>query len=384
MGELERSTPEARHVQAAKSAAAPAAEVGSRAAAPHFRPESAGLVALGTELLAIGGNRRQLTDALRETDALLKEVDDLRAPLTAEARDFARRTDIAATRRPTPRTRRRRGWICRTPRRSSSCCRRRSYRSANKGSRLKIRAPRSPNGATTSASSSGKPAGSFLLRGLVLVLAIAALLIISEVWRRATFRYLHDVRRRRQFLVLRRVVVSVGVALVLVAAFVSEIGSLATYAGFVTAGVAVAMQNVILAVVAYFFLIGRYGVRVGDRITLAGVTGSVIEIGLVRIYLMELAGPDLRTTGRIVVLSNAVLFQPAALFKQAPGADYLWHVVTVTLAASSEIATAEERLESAAESIYEDYRASINGSTPRSSASSMSRHRCRGPTCGRG
>ena len=58
---------------------------------------------------------------------------------------------------------------------------------------------------------------------------------------------------------------------------VSEVGSVATYVGFVTAGVAVALQNVILAVVAYFFLIGRYGVKVGDRITLAGVTGRVVD-----------------------------------------------------------------------------------------------------------
>jgi hypothetical protein len=32
-------------------------------------------------------------------------------------------------------------------------------------------------------------------------------------------------------------------------------------------------------------------------LTIAGVTGSVVEIGLVRIYLMELAGPDFRPTG---------------------------------------------------------------------------------------
>ena len=103
---------------------------------------------------------------------------------------------------------------------------------------------------------------------------------------------------------------------------------MATYAGFVTAGIAVALQNVILAVVAYFFLIGRYGVRVGDRITLAGVTGRVVDIGLVRIYLMELSGPELHSTGRIVVLSNAVLFQPTAMFKQIPGAEYVWHTIT--------------------------------------------------------
>jgi small-conductance mechanosensitive channel len=140
---------------------------------------------------------------------------------------------------------------------------------------------------------------------------------------------------------------------------VSEIGSIATYIGFVTAGIAVALQNVILAVVAYFFLIGRYGVRVGDRITLAGVTGRVVDIGLVRIYLMELSGPDLHGTGRMVVLSNAVLFQPTALFKQIPGADYVWHTVTLTIAATADVVEAHKRLEAAAEAVYDKYRSAI-------------------------
>jgi small-conductance mechanosensitive channel len=116
---------------------------------------------------------------------------------------------------------------------------------------------------------------------------------------------------------------------------------------------------VILAVVAYFFLIGRYGVRVGDRITLAGVTGRVVEIGLVRIYMMELAGPQLRSSGRMVVLSNAVLFQPTALFKQLPGSDFYWHTITLTLAPTTDVEDAEKRLSEAAESVYQKYRPAI-------------------------
>jgi len=41
---------------------------------------------------------------------------------------------------------------------------------------------------------------------------------------------------------------------------------------------------------AYFFIIGRYGVQVGDRMTITGVTGDVVEVDLLRFYLRELAG----------------------------------------------------------------------------------------------
>jgi len=182
--------------------------------------------------------------------------------------------------------------------------------------------------------------------------------MVSELWRRASFRYIGDPRRRRRFLVLGRVVVAAAIAFVFVLSFISEFGSLATYAGLLTAGIAVSLQNVILAVVAYFFLIGRHGVRIGDRVTISGVTGNVVELGLVRIYLMELmgTGAELHPTGRIVVFSNSVIFQPSAMFKQLPGIDYVWHTVKLELTADSDFETAQKQLSSVIESVYHEYR----------------------------
>jgi len=99
-------------------------------------------------------------------------------------------------------------------------------------------------------------------------------------------------------------------------------------------------------------------VRVGDRVTIGGVTGDVIEIGLLRIYLMELKGNprDLRPTGRVVVFSNSVLFQPSAFYKQYPGVNYIWHEVALTLAPNTDHRLAENRLMGAVESVYSKYK----------------------------
>lgn len=194
--------------------------------------------------------------------------------------------------------------------------------------------------------------------GLVAV-AVAAILLASAFWRRATLRYVRDPRRRRQSLFVRRIVVAAAVALTLVFSFVTELGSVATFAGFITAGLAVALQNVILSLVAYFFLIGRYGIGVGDRVQIAGVTGDVIDIGLVRLHLLELREDGL-PTGRVVVFSNSVLFQPAAnFFKQAPGSSFTWHEVKLTLSAATDHRRAERRLLGAVEEVYRPYRAAI-------------------------
>ncbi len=203
---------------------------------------------------------------------------------------------------------------------------------------------------------------SVLLRVAAIAIALIIILVLSEVWRRITFRYISDARRRRQFLVMRRVVIGFLFVVVLVLGFVSEFSSLATFAGFITAGVAVGLQAVLLSVAAYFFIIGRYGIRVGDRISVAGITGDVVDIGLVRLYLMELAGTglDFYPTGRIVVFSNAVLFQTGTpLFKQIPGTEYAWHEVVVIIGPNGNHKAVQEKLLEAVNAVYSQYRPEI-------------------------
>jgi small-conductance mechanosensitive channel len=204
---------------------------------------------------------------------------------------------------------------------------------------------------------------SVLIRVIAIVVALVVILVLSQLWRRITFRYIGDPRRRRQFLVMRRVVIGFLIVVVLILGFVSEFSSLATFAGFITAGIAVGLQAVLLSVAAYFFIIGRYGIRVGDRISVAGITGDVVDIGLVRLYLMELAGTglDFYPTGRIVVFSNAVLFQTSTpLFKQIPGTEYTWHEVVVMITPEGNHQAAQQKLVAAVNSVYSRYRENID------------------------
>jgi small-conductance mechanosensitive channel len=203
---------------------------------------------------------------------------------------------------------------------------------------------------------------SVLVRVIGILLALAVILALSEIWRRITFRYIGEPRRRRQFLVMRRIVIGFLIVIVLVLGFVSEFSSLATFAGFITAGIAVGLQAVLLSVAAYFFVIGRYGIRVGDRISIAGITGDVVDIGLVRLYLMELGGTglDFYPTGRIVVFSNSVLFQAGTpLFKQIPGTEYAWHEVVVTIAPEGNHKEAQEKLVATVTAVYSQYKEEI-------------------------
>jgi len=202
---------------------------------------------------------------------------------------------------------------------------------------------------------------SLLTRVLLILAALAVVVLFSQIWRRATYRYVREVRRRRQLMLLRRFVTGFLMAVVVILGVVSEFSSLATFAGFLTAGIAVALQTVILSVAAYFFLIGRFGVRIGDRVTVSGVTGDVIDIGLVRMHLLELAGTgiNLYPTGRVAMFSNSALFQSSPIFKQIPGTAYTWHEAVVALTPEADRTLAEKRLLEVVDRIYAHYRQDI-------------------------
>ena len=162
-----------------------------------------------------------------------------------------------------------------------------------------------------------------LLRQLAIQSAVLAFtliipLVLSEIARRAIKRYIPDPKRKRQANTARRIIVGVAIVFILLLNFISDFSSFATFAGFMTAGLAVALQGVLLSLVAHFFFYGRYGVRPGDRVKVANVVGDIVQIGMMRFYLRELEKAEDGTfvpTGRIVAFPNSILFQPSAFYK---------------------------------------------------------------------
>ncbi len=196
----------------------------------------------------------------------------------------------------------------------------------------------------------------------LLALVLAAVIGAAELWRRGVYRYVHEPRRRRQFLLLRKVVLGTVIALIIAFGLAGRLGSVLTFAGLLTAGVAVALQNVILSFVGYFFLIGKFGIRVGDRVQIDGVAGEVVDIGLARLHVMELGGGGFDTpTGRVVAFSNSIVFQPGAgLFRQIPGTNFVWHEIAFTVPGSTDAASIKETLLRAISTVFSDYGAELD------------------------
>ena len=329
--------------------------------ASRERKESpTGILALTTDLFSMRRKLRALDDNLAQTEALYQSSKGLRAPLVAKIRELTQKGDDVAgqpdSQDPKVLAQQRKDLDALTAQFKQVSA---SLLPLGKQSILLDIYKRTTTNWRSAVNSQYKAElKGLLLRLAVLALVLGVLLGVSEVWKRATFRYVPDARRRYQFLLIRRIVLWCLTAIIIATAFASELGAITTFAGLLTAGIAVALQNVILSIAGYFFLIGKYGVRVGDRVNIAGVTGDVVDIGLVRLQLMEVTGgPAPLPTGRVVAFSNAVVFQAnSGMFKQIPGTNFLWHEITLTLDAKGNYRQVEQRMMEAVNKVFAEYR----------------------------
>ena len=326
---------------------------------PSSKSEPSGIWGLTADLFSLSRKMRAIDDRIRATDQLSETAKKLRAPVIADLRELTKKSDEIANQADSSNDA---AQFAQQKQQLDSLTAQFKQISATmlplskQNILLGLYRANLANWQGTLRSRSRSE-----LRGLAVRLALLAIVLafvygFAEVWRRTIFKYVHDPRRRYQFLLLRKIVLWFVVVIVIAFAFASQLGSVATFAGLITAGVAVALQNVILSIAGYFFLIGRFGIRVGDRVQIAGVTGEVVDVGLVRLHLMELVGGGETPTGRVVAFSNSIVFQPTAgLFKQIPGTSFVWHEIMLTLAPQSDYHAVEERLMGVVESTFKEY-----------------------------
>jgi len=120
---------------------------------------------------------------------------------------------------------------------------------------------------------------------------------------------------------------------------------LATFLGLLSAGIAVALRDVIANVFGWVYVVTWRPFSVGDRIQVGDVAGDVIDIGLLTTSLNEIGEwvqAD-QSTGRVVHVPNGrMLTQPLA--NHTAGLRYLWHEVPVMVTFESDWRRAKELL----------------------------------------
>jgi len=322
-----------------------------------------GLWERATSLFSTWGKLRSINTARQQTQDLARSAQDIRSPLVADLRELTRRGDELAHQADIANA----ATLEQEKQQLDAVTRQFKQLTgsatplAQVGLLLDLYQKNLASWHASVVSEFRTQSRGFAARLIFLGAIIALVLGASELWRRAIRKYVRDTRRRWQLHWIRKFVVWGAIATIVAFSLVSQIGSMATFAGLITAGVAVSLQNVIQSIVGYFILIGKYGIRTGDRVMIGGVSGKVIDVGLVRIHVMEMGGAGADTpTGRVVAFSNSIVFQATpGVFKQIPGTSFAWHEIALTLPTGINFSTARERLMTAVEASLADFKDEI-------------------------
>jgi small-conductance mechanosensitive channel len=147
-----------------------------------------------------------------------------------------------------------------------------------------------------------------LMRLVVVLLILGLLFAIGQLSRRFTLRHVHDPNRRRFISMSHQFMTLFAITVVIVFVLASDLRSVATYFGLLSAGLLLALENVILATLGSLLLVGKRGIRIGDRVQVSGVTGDVIDMGLLQFQLREFDVENGRYTGHVATFSNSLVF----------------------------------------------------------------------------
>jgi hypothetical protein len=162
-----------------------------------------------------------------------------------------------------------------------------------------------------------------VVRLLIVALIVGLLFGIGEISRRLALRRVQDPNRQRLIGMIHHFLTLFAIAVVILFVLASDLKSVATYFGLLSAGLLLALQNVILASLGSLLLVGKRGIRIGDRVQVSGITGDVINMGMLQFQLREFDVQRGRFTGHVATFSNSLVFVSPATgllrLSSAPG-----------------------------------------------------------------
>lgn len=125
--------------------------------------------------------------------------------------------------------------------------------------------------------------------------------------------------------------------LVISVIWVDDIGSLSTFIGIITAGIAIALKDLISNIAAWLFIVTRKPFDVGDRIEIGESSGDVIDIRLFQFTLNEIGKwiDGEQSTGRVVHIPNSKVFT-SHLANYTREFEYIWNEIPVLVTFESD------------------------------------------------
>lgn len=146
-------------------------------------------------------------------------------------------------------------------------------------------------------------------------------------------------------------IIMVGLILV----WIETSGSFITVIGFFSAGVALAMKDILLNIAGWLYILLRQPFVIGDRIEISGIKGDVIDQNIFKFRVVEIGNwvHAEQSTGRIIHIPNYKIFMDP-LANYTLGFDYIWNEIGVLVPFESDWKKAKKIMYEVLHSIADD------------------------------
>jgi small-conductance mechanosensitive channel len=177
---------------------------------------------------------------------------------------------------------------------------------------------------------------------ILLFLYVLKLLILRIVWRNTD-----NVKTRYFWKQLLAHVIPVASILMIGMVWIDAFRHLGTFIGLLSAGIAIALKDMLANIAGWLFIMFRKPFVVGDRIQIGPHRGDVIDLRLYQFTILEIGNwvdAD-QSTGRVIHIPNGKVFtEPQANYTH--GFKYIWNELEVRITFESNWTKAKSILES--------------------------------------
>lgn len=181
-----------------------------------------------------------------------------------------------------------------------------------------------------------------LLETLVLIFLFVFIRFVL-MW--IVYRQTHDTKKRYRWRKSITYSVSIIGTLMVGRIWFQGFQSVATFFGIFAAGIAIALQDLIINIAGWLFIMWRRPFDVGDRIEIGGHAGDVIDKRIFAFILMEIGNwvDAEQSTGRIIHIPNGLVFRNS-LANYSRGFTYIWNEIPVLVTFESNWEKAKQLL----------------------------------------
>lgn len=138
--------------------------------------------------------------------------------------------------------------------------------------------------------------------------------------------------------------------------WIEALGSLATFLGLLSAGLAIALRDPVTDIAGWIFLVWRKPFQLGDRIEVGNHKGDVIDIRFFKFTVLEIGNwvhAD-QSTGRVIHIPNHLVLSES-IANYTSDFEFIWNEIEVVFTFESDWKKAKQILEKITEDHLMDY-----------------------------